>query len=54
MFVPEDSVVLHPEGHLVEELEEEEKDGQVEGGGDGAAHTPEPAHNQDHHCPSSC
>jgi hypothetical protein len=39
---PEDSVVLHADCHLVEELEEEEEDGQVEGGGDGAANAPEP------------
>ena len=41
MALPEDAVVLHAEGHLVEELEEEEEDGEVEGGGDGAAHAPE-------------
>ncbi len=40
---PEDPVVGHGGGHVVEELEQDEEDGQVEGGGDWTANTTEPA-----------
>jgi hypothetical protein len=43
--LPEDSVVLHANCHLVEELEEEEEDRQVECRRDGTANAAEPDQN---------